>query len=221
MLYLVATPIGNLGDFSFRAVETLKSCDYILCEDTRRSGILLKHYGIDVRMRSFHMFNEARKEDEVIEDLKNGKKIALISDAGTPGINDPGERLVQRCKKEELPLSAIPGPCALITALTLSGLPTAKFQFLGFLPKKPSHHKRAIQEMLDYAGTSICYESPFRLIKSLKKICELDKDRTVCVARELTKTFEEVFTASAENTLAHFQKKTVKGEIALLINGKN
>ncbi len=220
MLYLVATPIGNLKDLTYRAVETFKTCDYILCEDTRHSLSLLSHYDIHKPLRSFHKFSEASKEDEVIQDLQNGKVVVLISDAGTPGISDPGSRLVERCAKENLPVTAIPGPCAAILAISCSGLSTDRFQFVGFLPKKSKELQLTLQEILGYLGTTICYESPHRLLDVLETLKELAPHRKLVVARELTKKFEEVRRGTAEELHAYWVTNPLKGEIVLMIAGK-
>lgn len=217
MLYLIATPIGNLQDISFRAIELLKSCDYILCEDTRHSEILFRHYAIQKQTKSYHKFNEAKTEAGLISDLKLGKTICLVSDAGTPGISDPGARLVAKCVQEGIEVSTVPGPCALIAALTCSGLDTSRFQFLGFLPKKESEFKNALIEMLQYNGTSICYESPNRLINILEQIHLMDPQRTVVAAKELTKKFEAFLRGSAASLLATLKETSLKGEFVLLI----
>ncbi len=218
MLYLVSTPIGNLSDFSFRAVEALKKCDYILCEDTRHSRVLLNHYEITVQLHAFHKFNEAKAEDRVIEDLKNGKTIALISDAGTPLISDPGQELVVRCRQEGLPVSAIPGACAVIDALVLSGLSPSPFQFVGFLPKKEKELEIFLSQTLLYQGTSIAYESPHRIEATLKAAAKLAPERKLCVARELTKLHEECLLGTAKELLKHFETHPPRGEIVLLIS---
>ncbi len=218
MLYLVATPIGNLSDITFRAIETLSNCDYILCEDTRYSQRLLQHYKIHKPCRSFHKFNESKKEDPLIEDLKSGKKIALISDAGTPGISDPGEQLVKRCVDEKIQVISIPGACAAIAALSCSGFSTQKFQFCGFLPRTDQALKDALLEILDYSGTTICYESPKRLKDTLKAVIALAPSRRLAVARELTKIHEENICGTAEELLQRYDSE-VKGEIVLLIEG--
>jgi len=220
VLFLVATPIGNLQDITFRAIETLKNCDYILCEDTRHSLTLLKNYGIEKPLKSFHKFSECAKEDHVIEDLQQGKQIALISDAGTPGISDPGALLVQRCAQENIPVTSIPGPCAAITALTISGLNTDLFQFFGFLPKKSKELKSTLSSLLSYSGTTICYESPFRLLEVLKTFSELSENRPLVVCRELTKKFEEIKRGTAKELFDYFETHPLKGEIVLLISGE-
>ncbi len=218
MLYLVATPIGNLLDITYRAIETLKSCDYILCEDTRHSLFLLHHYGIHKPLRSYHKFNEASQAQAILKDLQAGQQIALISDAGTPGISDPGTGLVQLCIDRQIPITAIPGPCAAIQALSCSGLSTDRFQFWGFLPRKAGELRRALQQILSYSGTTICYESPKRLLAVLQLVKEIDITRQLVVARELTKKFEEIYRGTAETLLAHWMGKTLKGEIVLLFS---
>ncbi len=219
MLYLVATPIGNLEDISFRALETLKRSDYILAEDTRHSLKLLQHYDIQKSLISFHQHNEQGREEKVLQDLEEGKEIALISDAGTPLISDPGFLLVKACRERALPVTAIPGASSLLVALSLSGLEPTPFQFVGFLPRKPGELKIRLEEFLDYAGTTICYESAERLEDSLKNLCELDPQCKVSVARELTKRFESVLTGTCEEILALQQKTPAIGEIVLLIEG--
>jgi 16S rRNA (cytidine1402-2'-O)-methyltransferase len=220
MLYLIATPIGNLGDISFRAIEILKSCDYLLCEDTRHSVLLLQKYEIKKPLKSYHKFCEARKETEIMEDLKNGKTIGLITDAGTPGIADPGERLVASCVVHSIPVVPIPGPCALIQALCASGLETSLFQFCGFLPKKSGQLQKAIANILEYPGTSICYESPMRILRVLKEIYSQDSQRQIVIARELTKKFEEFIHGTAEEILNLLDQRVIKGELVLLVQGK-
>jgi 16S rRNA (cytidine1402-2'-O)-methyltransferase len=219
MLYLIATPIGNLKDVTLRALETLASCDYLLCEDTRHSRVLLNHYNIKVPLKSFHLFNESSKEQSVIDDLKIGKAIGLLSDAGSPGISDPGERLVRRCRLEGLEVTPIPGPCAAIAALSTSGLSSIRFQFFGFLPRKKGKLKRALEGMLAYEGTSICYESPFRLLSTLKMLTTLDPARTCAVAREMTKKFETHIQGSSQKLFTHFSASKPKGEVVIMIAG--
>lgn len=222
MLYLVATPIGNLSDITYRAVDTLKNCDYILCEDTRHSLTLLRHYDIQKPLKSFHKFNETSREDEIIQDIKEGRKIALISDAGTPGISDPGTQLVQRCVQENILVIAIPGPCAAIAALSCSGLDTNHFQFHGFLARKAGELRRTFQEILLYPGTTLCYEAANRLIDTLQSLQELAPERKIVVARELTKKFEEIKRGTALELINYFNASaTLKGEIVLLIAGQS
>jgi 16S rRNA (cytidine1402-2'-O)-methyltransferase len=219
MLYLVATPIGNLSDLSHRAIEVLKDCDYILCEDTRHSLVLLNHWGIQKPLKSFHKFNESSQEESIIQDLKNGQRIALISDAGTPGISDPSHELVQRCQKEKISFTTIPGPCAAIAALTASGFSAERFQFVGFLPKKQEELKAMLLEILDYPGTTICYEAPHRILDTLEVLQPLST-RKICVARELTKMYEESIFGTAEELLHHFKTNPPLGEMVLLISAE-
>jgi len=220
MLFLVATPIGNLGDITYRAVETLQTCDYLLCEDTRHSRILLERYNVHKPLKSFHKFNEVERENAVIDDLKNGLNIALLSDAGTPGLCDPGQKLVQRCRQEKLPYTALPGPCALIMALTLAGIDNLPFQFLGYLPKKNKQLQETLQKMLCYQGLSLCYETPHRLLETLVFLEKLAPQRKITIARELTKTFEECLEGSATELKSHYTQEPPKGEIVILIPGE-
>lgn len=215
ILYLVATPIGNLSDITLRALEVLKEADLILCEDTRVSSVLLKKYLIDTPLRSFHKFSEKKLEEQIIHDLKVGKKIALISDAGTPGINDPGQKLVERCHKEGIAVSGIPGPCSPIVALTLSGFKLEKFQFIGFLPKKPGERKNALIDAFFYPGVTACFESPQRIHTTLEEIAKWGPDQEVAIVREMTKHYEEVLRALAKDLL----EKEIRGEIVLIIEG--
>lgn len=221
MLSIVSTPIGNLQDISYRAVDTLMSCDVILCEDTRHSKRLLQHYQIKTPTKSYHQFNEAKECEAIIRDIKSGKHYCLISDAGTPTISDPGYRLVKACIKAGVNIDSVPGPCAAILSLTLSGLNTDRFQFIGFLPKKESAIKKELFNLLYYSGTSICYESPKRLINILKIIQNIDPDRPIVIARELTKRFQEILRGTPEDILTHFKEKEVKGEIVILIGRNN
>lgn len=216
MLYLVATPIGNLGDITQRGLEVLKNCDYILAEDTRHSKILLNHYEIATPLKSFHQFNEAKREEAIIEDLREGKEVALISDAGTPGIQDPGERLVKRCHEEGLFVTSVGGPSAFLLALIQSGLSTERFQFIGFLPRKEGQLKKALEEALHYPGTSIAYESPNRIVKVLTLLHKMAPGHTIVIFRELSKRYEERLAGSAKWLLDHFEKHTPKGEFVLL-----
>lgn len=220
MLILVATPIGNLGDISFRAIEALKSADLILCEDTRHSQKLLNHYQIKRPLKSYHKFNEQKKTTELIELLKEGKTICLISDAGTPLISDPGHTLVQACIQEEIPLTAIPGACALIQALICSGLNSERFQFIGFLPKKEKELQKTLEEISAYPGVTICYESPHRISNTLKLLERIDPAIPTCLARELTKKFEHFLRGTASQLNAEVETNPPKGECVLLIHGK-
>lgn len=215
MLYLVATPIGNLSDITYRAVETLKSVDYILCEDTRHSAVLLKHYGIEKPLKSFHKFSEKKLEEMVLSDLKDGKSIALISDAGTPGISDPGQQLIQQCRSHNLPFTSLPGPSAPIVALSLSGFDMDRFQFLGFLSKKVSERKSSLIDAFFYPGVSIFFESPQRIHQTLNEIAKLGPDHEVAVVREITKLYEECLKGKAKDLLSC----DIRGEVVLIIEG--
>lgn len=218
MLFLVATPIGNLEDITLRALNTLKSCDYILCEDTRHSGRLLKHFEITKPLKSFHKFNEAKREEMLISDLKSGMTVALISDAGTPCLSDPGSRLVARCVNEGIIVTPIPGACAAIAALIASGFPTDTFSFHGFLPKKQGQLTSRLKLILETPVTAICYESPHRIAKVLKILAELDPECPVVIARELTKKFEQFLRGTALTLLHSCTLKPPKGELVLLIS---
>ena len=217
MLFVIATPIGHLADISQRALDTLRGCDLILCEDTRHSSILLHHYAIDKPLLAFHSFNEKKSEENILQKLRDGQTIALISDAGTPLISDPGQALVQACIKQNLPWTALPGPCSVIQALLLSGFSAENFQFIGFLPRETGPRQEALRRALYYRGTTIIFESPQRLIATLKVIETLDPPRTLAVARELTKTYEECLRGTAAELLVHFQEKEPRGEIILLV----
>lgn len=219
-LYLVPTPIGNLGDITLRSLEVLKSVDTILAEDTRTSGILLKHYEISKPLQSFHIFNEHKALAGIIERLKNGEVIALISDAGTPGISDPGFLLVREALKSNLVVDCLPGATALIPALVKSGFPTDRFVFEGFLPHKKGR-QTLLKRLAEEDRTIILYESPHRLVKTLEQLKEFfGGERLVSVSRELSKLHEETFTGTVDEVLAHFKAKEVKGEIVLVIDGK-
>lgn len=220
MLYLVPTPIGNLEDITLRALKVLELVDYILCEDTRKSSILLKHYKIQKSLVSFHKFNEKHEENRVISDLKNGKNIALISDAGSPLISDPGSLLIKRCVEENIPYTALAGACSPILALMLSGCDTTSFAFFGFLSKKEGEIKKKLKHSFLFEGSSIFFESPQRLIKTLSFLKEIDPEATVFVAREMTKMFEEHLKGTPQTLIDHFSKKPIKGEIVLIIEGK-
>ena len=216
MLYLISTPIGNLDDISYRAVKILSSCDYILCEDTRKSVKLLNHLKIKKKIVSYHKFSEAKKLTSIIEDLENNKEIALISDGGTPIICDPGLLLLKKAIEKNIEYTALPGPCSIINALVLSGFDSIPFQFLGFLEKKPSSLKKQLKKMVYYDGVSIAFESPKRLLKTLKEFDKIDPEKNLVVARELTKKFEEIKRGKAKELYNHFIKKSVKGEIVLI-----
>jgi 16S rRNA (cytidine1402-2'-O)-methyltransferase len=218
MLYVVATPIGNLGDISLRALEVLKDVDLVAAEDTRHSGILLKHYQIQKPLISYHEHNEAMRTAQLIERLAAGEKIALITDAGTPGLSDPGARLIRECIKRALDFTIIPGASSILTALVGSGFSAEKFYFGGFLPIKSGRRERELHAAAEREETSIYFESPYRLTKTLKASIDILRDRQLCVARELTKKFEEFRHGTASELLAHYEARPPKGEIVLLVS---
>lgn len=218
-LYLVPTPIGNLGDITLRAIEVLKEVDLVLAEDTRKSGILLKHFQISKPVHSHHKFNEHRTLESLVQRLKGGTSIALISDAGTPGISDPGFLLVRACIEQEIAVETLPGPTAFVPALVNSGLPCEKFVFEGFLPQKKGRQKR-LAELAGETRTMVLYESPYRLVKTLSQLAEhLGPQRKGSVSRELTKIHEETFRGTLTELLEYFSKGSVKGEIVIVLEG--
>jgi len=220
MLYVIGTPIGNLGDVTLRALETLRSADVVAAEDTRHSGILLKHYGIQKPLVSYHEHNEAMRTAQLIERIAANQNVALITDAGTPGISDPGARLIRECIKRQLPFTIVPGPSSILTALVGSGFAAEKFFFGGFLPTKSGQRARELRLAADRAETSIFFESPFRILKTLAACFEIIPDRQLCVARELTKKFEEFRRGKASELITHYEARPPKGEIVLLISGR-
>jgi len=219
MLFLVGSPIGNLGDITFRALAVLKEVTLVAAEDTRHSSILLKRYEISKPLVSFHEHNEARRTGELIERMRAGEKVALITDAGMPSISDPGYRIVRACIENGIPVEVIPGPSALLTALVGSGLPTDRFYFGGFLPVKSGRREKELIAALAREVTSVYFESPHRIIRSLEVIAREDPTRLVCVARELTKQFEEYRRGEGSAVLSHYLAHPPKGEITLLISG--
>ena len=221
MLFLIGSPIGNLGDITFRAVDTLKKVALIAAEDTRRSSILLRHYHIDKPLTSFHEHNESRRTGELVQRLLAGESVALLTDAGMPSISDPGYRLVQASIQVGIRIEVIPGPSAVLTALVGSGLPTDRFFFGGFLPVKSGRRQKELQAALARETTSIYFESPHRIIRSLEVINTLDPARLICVARELTKQFEEYHRGEAVTVLAHYIANPPRGEITLIIKGSD
>jgi len=218
-LFLVPTPIGNLGDITLRAIELLSEVDLILAEDTRKSGILLKHLQISKPIHSHHKFNEHRTIESLVQRLLGGTSIALITDAGTPGISDPGFLLVRACIKEGILVETLPGPTAFVPALVNSGLPCEKFVFEGFLPQKKGRQKR-LSELATETRTMVLYESPYRLVKTLSQIAEhFGPDRKASVSRELTKVHEETVRGTLVELAQHFGQGTVKGEIVIVVEG--
>jgi 16S rRNA (cytidine1402-2'-O)-methyltransferase len=221
MLYIVPTPIGNLADMTFRAVAVLKEVDLILAEDTRTSGVLLKHYEISKPLQSYHQHNEHQVTERLVSQMREGKKMALLTDAGTPGISDPAFYIIRACIKENIRVECLPGATALIPALVNSGLPSDSFCFEGFLPLKKGRHT-LLTELAEENRTIILYESPMRLVKSLQQLMEyFGEDRQCCVSRELTKKFEENARGTLKEIHEYFNQKSVKGEIVIVIAGKD
>lgn len=218
MLYIVSTPIGNLKDITLRALEVLKSVDLIAAEDTRHTKILTTHYGITTPLTSYFEYNKFKKGDFLLKALKNGQKIALVSDAGTPGISDPGYNLIKLAIDNNIPITVVPGPSALTAALALSGLPTHKFIFEGFLPTKKIARQKKLKELSRESHSIILYESPHRLVALLEDIVEALGDIQIAVCREITKKFEEVKRAPAQELLAYFSKTKPRGEFVVILS---
>jgi 16S rRNA (cytidine1402-2'-O)-methyltransferase len=219
MLFLIGSPIGNLGDITLRALEVLKTVGLVAAEDTRRSSILLKHFEISKPLISFHEHNEARRTSELIERLRAGENVALLTDAGMPSVSDPGYRLVRASIESGIRIEVVPGPSAVLTALVGSGLPTDRFYFGGFLPIKSGQRQTELLAALAREFTSIYFESPHRIVRSLEVLNGVEPARLVCVARELTKQFEEYKRGEVASVLAHYLTHPPKGEITLVIKG--
>jgi 16S rRNA (cytidine1402-2'-O)-methyltransferase len=220
-LYIVPTPIGNLQDMTFRAIEVLKSVELILAEDTRNSKFLCLHFGIDTPMQSYHKDNEHKTLQNVIQKIRSGISVALISDAGTPAISDPGFLLVRECIKNDIEVDCLPGATAFVPALVNSGFPADRFIFEGFLPHQKGRQKR-LQALTEELRTMIFYESPFRVVKLLKEFSEyFGDDRKVSVSREITKKFEETVRGTVAEVLLHFETKEPKGEFVVVVDGKS
>ena len=220
MLYLVATPIGNLGDITLRALETLRQVDVVASEDTRKTGLLLKHFEISKPQLSFHEHNEAKAGNKIISLLQEGKSVAVVTDAGTPGISDPGYSIVQRAIAENLPVTMIPGPTALIMALVLSGLPAHAFTFRGFPPRKSGKRQRFLAVDAESPHTLIFYESPYRLKPFLEDALEVYGNRETAVCNELTKLYESVHRGRLSELIAHFAEEEPRGEYVVVISGR-
>ncbi len=219
-LYLVPTPIGNLGDITLRALNILQEVDVILAEDTRKSAVLLKHYKIDKKLISYHKFNEHQLTKNIIERLLNGETFALITDAGTPSISDPGFLLVRDCIASEIEMECLPGASSILPALALSGFPSDRFVFEGFLPKKKGRQKR-IRELENENRTMIFFESPHRLLKTLEDFKSIfGTDRNVSVSREISKIHEETQRGNIDELIQYFSRKNIKGELVIIIKGK-
>jgi len=217
-LYLIATPIGNLADLSLRAKLTLKVCDLIACEDTRVTAKLLAHIGVKAPTTSYREENERRKATELADRIESGEKIGLLSDAGFPAISDPGFRLVRECRRRKLPVVPVPGPNAAITALSVSGLPTDKFLYLGFLPSKSAGRCKVLQQWKDFPGSLVIYESKYRVVKTLADMENiLGPDRNLCIAREITKIHETFYVGKISDLKTSFAEKSIKGEFVLVV----
>ena len=220
-LYLCATPIGNLEDMTFRVIRTLKEVDMIAAEDTRNSIKLLNHFEIKTPMTSYHEYNKIEKGHKLVEMLLEGKNLALITDAGTPGISDPGEELVQMCYEAGVPVTSLPGAAACITALTLSGLSTRRFAFEAFLPSDKKERQQVLEELKNDTRTVICYEAPHRLVKTLKELLEALGNRRITICRELTKKHETAWQTHIAEACEYYQENAPKGECVLVIEGRS
>jgi 16S rRNA (cytidine1402-2'-O)-methyltransferase len=220
MLYIVSTPIGNREDITLRALRILKEVDLIAAEDTRHTLLLLKHFGIQTPLTSYFEGNELRKKEFILSKLKQGSQIALVSDAGTPGISDPGFRLIQTAIENQIPIVPIPGPSAVIAALSVSGLPTDSFLFKGFLPHKSKKRRDLLKQLEEVKATLIFYESPHRLTESLRDILDVLGDRGMVLTRELTKVYEEVLRGKVNEIINQIGERKLKGEMTLVISGK-
>lgn len=219
-LYVVPTPVGNLEDMTLRSIRILKECDLILAEDTRTSGVLLKHFGIETHMQSHHKFNEHRAVAHIVERLKSGDDIALISDAGTPSVSDPGFLLVRACVQEKIEVECLPGATALIPALVESGLASDRFCFEGFLPQKKGRQTR-LKQLAEETRTMVFYESPYRVVKTLSQLAEnIGKDRAASVSREISKLYAETVRGSLEELISHFEENEPRGEFVIVVAGK-
>jgi 16S rRNA (cytidine1402-2'-O)-methyltransferase len=219
ILYIVSTPIGNLEDITLRALRVLREVDLIAAEDTRRTRQLLSHYGIHKPLLSYHEHNRRMREESLLEELRGGRNIALVTDAGTPGISDPGEHLVRTAVQESIPLVPIPGPSALVAALSVSGLPTESFLFYGFLPSKPPARQKFLLSLKDRPETLIFYESPKRLRSFLEDAFRILGDRQGMVAREMTKVYEEVYRGTVSEVLKELEEEEIKGEVTIVLEG--
>ena len=219
-LYVVSTPIGNLEDITLRALRILKEVDLIAAEDTRRTGLLLKHFGIEKPLTSYFEGNELKKREFILSRLTEGSNVSLVSDAGTPGISDPGFRLIRIAIENEIPVVPIPGPSAVITALSIAGLPTDAFFFKGFLPHKAKKRRDLLSELVDVRETLVFYESPHRISETLQDILDMMGDRELVLARELTKVYEEVLRGRVSEIRQQIGSRKLKGEITLVVSGK-
>jgi len=219
-LYLVATPIGNLKDITLRALEVLREVDLIAAEDTRNTRKLLSHYNIKTQLISYHDHVELTKAGHLIDELKKGKTIALVSDSGTPLISDPGFNFVRKALEENIEIISIPGPSAFVSGLIVSGFPIDRFQFLGYVSRNPSKRRKEIHSIGDVTYTIVLYESPHRILKTFKDLLDILGNRRIAVMRELTKKFEEHFRGTIKDAIAHFTQKGVRGEFVIVLEGK-
>jgi len=219
-LYIVSTPIGNLEDISLRALRILKEVDLIAAEDTRHTGLLLKHFGIQTPLTSYFQGNELKKKEFILSQLRHGHRVALVSDAGTPGISDPGFRLIQTAIGNQIPIVPIPGPSAAVAALSVSGLPTDAFLFRGFLPHKSKKKRDLLNELKEVRETLIFYESPHRISETLKDIFDILGDREMVLTRELTKVYEEILRGKVSEIQTQIGERQLKGEITVIVSGK-
>lgn len=217
-LYLVATPIGNLEDISLRALRVLRECDLVAAEDTRRTGQLLKHFEISKPLKSYFQHNEARRAAEILDRLEAGESVALVTDAGSPGISDPGERVVKEAVAAGYRVESIPGACAMVAGLTISGFPTGEFHFVGFLPNKSGQRRKRLAGLEMVHGTLVLYESPYRVTKLLQELNDLWPSCRVALCRELTKKFEEVLRGRPDELMEIFSKRTPKGEFVVIVD---
>lgn len=217
MLYLVATPIGNLEDITLRALRVLKEVDFVLAEDTRKTGILFKRYQIKNRLISFYEHNEDKKIPKAIEELKGGKNAALVSSAGTPAVSDPGFKLIKKCREEKIEVVSIPGPSSIITAFTLSSIDSEKFIFLGYVPRKKGKRDKLFSQLATFPSACIFFESPYRILKVLEELKQALGNRKITICREMTKKFEETFEGSLGEAINYFSKKEPKGEFTFVL----
>ena len=220
-LYLCATPIGNLDDITLRVLNTLKEVDLIAAEDTRHSIKLLNHFDIKTPMTSYHEYNKVEKARYLVDKLKEGTNIALITDAGTPGISDPGEELVKQCYEAGIELTSLPGPAACITALTISGMATRRFAFEAFLPPDKKEKQRILEELKQETRTMILYEAPHRLVRTMEELMEALGERSITICRELTKKYETAFRTTFSGALAHYENEEPRGECVIVVEGKS
>ncbi len=220
-LYLVATPIGNLEDITLRALRVLRECDVIAAEDTRHTANLLRHFQISKPLISYFKFNEAAREEQILQRLGRGEKVALVTDSGTPGISDPGSRVVSGAIAAGFRVESVPGPCALVAGIIASGLPTDEFHFVGFLPHKSGQRRKRLASVLSLPGTLVLYESPYRIQKLLEELLELAPARPVVLARELTKKFEEFLRGTPQELLDRARQRPLKGEMVVMISPRD